>query len=305
MTRRLDVWVGPDRPPALLAAVERAGGSLTEIEDANVIVWSATNEGAETLARLLHVGIELVQLDSAGVEHWLAGGLVDGSRIWAAAQGAYAEGVAEHALALLLAAAKQLSRAAHATTWGAVPARSLRGATVGIVGAGGIGERLLELLVPFRVTTIALTRSGRVVPGAGLSLGPDGLDEVLAASDYAVLAAPLTPATHRMIGSRQLELLGPDGGLVNVGRGGLVDTLALVAALRDGRLGAACLDVTDPEPLPDDHPLWLIDNALVTPHVSRPYRAHTIPLGVRVEENLRRFAESQPLLGVVELGRGY
>ena len=170
MIRSLRVWVGPDRPPELVAAVDRAGGSLAEVEEANVIVWSSASAGPETLAGLLHDAVELVQLDSAGVEHWLASGLVDGSRIWAAAQGAYADGVAEHALALLLAAAKQLSRAAHATTWGAVPARSLRGTTVGIVGAGGIGERLIELLEPLGVTTIALTRTGREVPGADRSL---------------------------------------------------------------------------------------------------------------------------------------
>jgi phosphoglycerate dehydrogenase-like enzyme len=288
-----------------MAAVDRAGGSSVAIEDANVIVWSSASAGPEILAGLLHDGVELVQLDSAGVEHWLASGLVDGSRVWAAAQGAYAAGVAEHALALLLAAAKQLSRAAHATTWGAVPARSLRGTTVGIVGAGGIGERLIELLQPFGVTTIALTRTGRDVPGADRSLDGGRLDELLATSTYAVLAAPLTPATHRMIGSRQLELLGPDGGLVNVGRGGLVDTEALVRALREGLLGTACLDVTDPEPLPDGHPLWTLANALVTPHVSHPYDSHTIPLGVRVGENLRRFSEGRRLLGVVEPDRGY
>jgi len=304
-TRSLRVWVGPDRPPELVAAVDRAGGSPAAVEEANVIVWSSASAGPETLAEILHDRVELVQLDSAGVEHWLESGLVDGSRIWAAAQGAYADGVAEHALALLLAAAKHLSRAAHARTWGAVPARTLRGATVGIVGAGGIGERLIELLEPLGVTTIALTRTGREVPGADRSLDAGQLDELLAASTYAVLAAPLTPATNRMIGSRQLELLGPDGGLVNVGRGGLVDTEALVRALRAGLLGAACLDVTDPEPLPAGHPLWTLDNALVTPHVSHPYDSHTIPLGVRVEENLKRFAVGSPLLGVVDPVEGY
>jgi phosphoglycerate dehydrogenase-like enzyme len=303
--KELLVWLGPERPAELVTAVERAGGRLVDAPDAKVIVWSATEEGPEALRNVLHDGVALVQLDSAGVEHWFDAGVVDDGRIWAAAQGSFAGGVAEHALALLLAAVKRLPQAATARTWGAVPARLLRGATVGIVGAGGIGERLIELLAPFGVTTVALTRSGRDVAGATRSLGPDRLHELLAASDYAVLGAPLTDETRRMIGARELELIGPEGGLVNCARGGLVDTDALVAALRDGQLGVACLDVTDPEPLPDGHPLWELPNALVTPHVSYPWGAHYGPLAERIEENLRRFAAGRPLLGVVDPKRGY
>ena len=270
-----------------------------------MFVWCSGSDGPETLARILHDGVELVQLDSAGVEQWLASGLVDDSRVWAGAQGVYADGVAENALAFLLAAAKRFPQAVHAQSWAAVSSRTLRGATVGIVGAGGIGERLIELLEPFRVKTIALTRTGREVPGATRSVGSEHLDDLLAESEHVVLAAPLTRATHHLIGGRELELIGPNGGLVNVGRGALVDTEALICALRDGRLGVACIDVTDPEPLPDGHPLWELENVLVTPHVSHPYGAHTIPLGVRVEENLRRFAVGTPPLGVVDLVAGY
>ena len=110
------------------------------------------------------------------------------------------------------------------------------------------------------------------MPGAARSLGPDALDELLTESDYVVLCAPLTPETHGLIGARELDLLGPAGVLVNVARGALVDTDALVAALRDGRVGGAFLDVTEPEPLPDGHPLWSEPRALITPHVANTRR---------------------------------
>ena len=120
---------------------------------------------------------------------------------------------------------------------------------------------------------LALTRAGRDVPGAERSFGPDGLDALLEQSDYVVLCAPLTPDTHGLIGARELDLIGPEGVLLNVGRGQLVDTAALVEALRAGRLGGACLDVIDPEPLPDGHPLWSEPRVLITPHVAQYARA--------------------------------
>ena len=128
---------------------------------------------------------------------------------------------------------------------------------------------------------------------------------MLRASDYLVLAAPLTASTRGLVGARELDLLGPDGWLVNVGRGAVVDTDALVGALASGRLGGACLDVTEPEPLPDGHPLWSLPNALVTPHAANPWQDHFAALAVRVEENLRRFRDGLPLVGLIDLGRGY
>jgi phosphoglycerate dehydrogenase-like enzyme len=301
----LRVWLGPDRPVELVAAIERAGGRLAVLEEANIVVWSASGSTTEDLRALLHDGIEFVQLDSAGVEHWFGAQVIDNRRAWAAAQGVYSDGVAEHALAFLLAAAKRFPQAARARSWSAVAAGTLEGATIGIVGAGGIGRRLIEFLTPFGVTVLALTRSGREVAGADRSFGPQGLHALLEASDYVVLGAALTPQTRRLIGSLELDLIGPEGGLVNYARGGLLDTDALVAALREGRLGVACLDVTDPEPLPDGHPLWDLPNALVTPHVSHAWGDHFVPLAARVEANLRRYADGHPLEGAIDPADGY
>jgi phosphoglycerate dehydrogenase-like enzyme len=254
---------------------------------------------------VLHPSIEWVQLESAGVDRWLEDGLVDRERRWTAVHAVYAPDVAEHAVAFLLAAARRLPQAARRSEWRSLDAEPLAGRTVGLVGAGAIGRETIARLRPFGVRVLALTRSGRAVEGAERSFGSEGLDELLRASDHVVLALPLTPQTRRLIGERELELIGPSGWLVNVGRGPLVDTDALVRALAGRRIGGACLDVTDPEPLPAGHPLWRFDNVLVTPHVANPPGTIYEPLARLVEENVRRFAAGRELLGEIDPERGY
>ena len=120
-----------------------------------------------------------------------------------------------------------------------------------------------------------------------------------------VLALALTPETEHVIGARQLELMDERAWLVNVARGRHVDTHALVNALQHRQIGGAALDVTDPEPLPDHHPLWSLDNALVTPHTANPWQTAQPLLAARVRENVRRFAQGDALLGLVDVGAGY
>jgi phosphoglycerate dehydrogenase-like enzyme len=305
------VWLSPEAPRDLADAVRRAGGELVAADDANVVVWYGyehLRRDQVPLARsLLRDSVRWVQLDSAGIEPWVEYGLVDGTRIWTSAAGAYAVAVAEYVLALLLAAAKRLPECARAHTWlkPELEGRPLGGSTIGIVGAGAIGRETIRLLEPFGVRVLALTRSGADVPGADRSVGPGGLDELLEESEYVVLCAPLTAETARMIGARELALLGPGGVLVNVARGGLVDTGALVAALRDGRLRGACLEVTDPEPLPEGHPLWSEPRALITPHVSNTRAQLDAALARRVEQNVARFRAGEPLIGVIDRATGY
>ena len=299
----LRIWIGPDAHPLLAEAVERAGGSLADPARASAIVWHGGPP--ERIREVLHPGVEWVQLDSAGVDAWLARRLLDRERIWTAVHEVYAPDVAEHAVAFVLAAARRLAEAARRREWRELAGERLAGRTVGIVGAGAIGRETIARLRPFGVRTLALTRSGHDVPGADRSLPADGLAKLLAESDYVVLAAPLTYETRGMIGRRELELVGPDGWLVNVARGALVVTDALVEALVQGALGGACLDVTDPEPLPADHPLWRFENVLVTPHVANPPGTTAEPLARLVEENVRRFRAGRELLGVVDPERGY
>jgi D-3-phosphoglycerate dehydrogenase len=215
--------------------------------------------------------------------------------------------VAEHVLALLLASAKRLVECARADTWRHADLQGvpLSGSTVGIVGAGGIGREIIRRLEPFDVRVIASTHSGSAVKGAARSLGAGDLDELLTESDYVVLCAPLTPETRGLIGARELDLIGPRGALINVARGALVDTGAVVAALRDGRLGGAFLDVTEPEPLPSGHPLWSEPRALVTPHVANTRQQLEAALLRRVEQNVARFRAGEPLLGVIDPAAGY
>jgi phosphoglycerate dehydrogenase-like enzyme len=289
--------------PAFARAVRDAGGEVVGPADAEALVFGGD---PVLLEAALHDGVRWVQLTSAGVEWLWAAGVIDGHRTWLAARGVYAEAVAEWCLAMLLAGARSLPARARAATWDRRRIdRLLAGSTVGIVGAGAIGRRLIELLAPFGVRTIALTRSGRDVPGASVSTGPDGLGELLAATDAVVLLAPATDATRRLIGAAELERMRAHAWLVNAGRGALVDTDALVAALRAGRIGGAALDVTDPEPLPDGHPLWSLPNALVTPHVANHEGLSVEPMARRIAENVARAASGRPLLGTVDPDAGY
>ncbi len=299
------VWIGPESNGAIAEAVERGGAVIAaRPEDAEAFVWLSYRRAPE-IKEVLHDGVRWVQLPSAGVDRWVAHGLFDNRRTWTGAQGAYADDVAEHVLAFILAAARRLPQAAKQRSWSRGEGRRLAGATAGIVGAGGIGTAVIERLAPFGPRVIALTRSGREIAGAERSLPAGGLAELLEASDYVVLALPLTAESRGLIGARELDLIGPGGWLVNVARGAIVQTDALVDALRGGRIGGACLDVTDPEPLPDGHPLWDFENVLVTPHVANPPQLEIEALAVRVEDNVRRFAEGEELRGRIDVSRGY
>jgi D-3-phosphoglycerate dehydrogenase len=247
-----------------------------------------------------------VQLSSAGVEQWVAGGAIDAERAWTSAAGAYGETVADHALALILAGRRRLAESARATRWaGEREGRPLFGCTVAVIGAGAIGRALIALLAPWRCRIIAVTRSGRDVPGAAVSLAAADTGDVWPAAEVIVLAAPATGRSRHLVGAPELARCRADAWLVNVARGSLVDTGALVDALAAGRLGGAALDVTDPEPLPDDHPLWREPRALITPHVANPADIRTRALAGWTRENVARFARGKPLRGLVDPARGY
>jgi D-3-phosphoglycerate dehydrogenase len=247
--------------------------------------------------------VRWVQLPAAGVERWL-GEMTDGP-VYTSATGAFALPVAEHALALMLAGARYIHASARATEWIETPARSVEEATVAIVGAGGIGRALIELLTPLHMRVLAVNRRGRPVDGADVTVSVDRLDDVLPEADYVVLAAPSTAGTRHLIDAGRLERMRRDAWLINVGRGSLVDTDALVAALEAGQLGGAALDVTDPEPLPAGHPLWHHEQVLITPHVATTKGADRRHYSRRIRDNVDRFAAGEPLLGVVDRDAGY
>jgi D-3-phosphoglycerate dehydrogenase len=303
MTPVIALMPGPE--PDLRAAIEAAGGTLGELQDADALVLHNWGDDVELPAEVPS-RVRWIQLPAAGVERWV-NGLPDGPQV-TSATGAFALPVAEHALALMLAGARSLhtcARATEWTDWTELPARSLEGATVTIVGAGGIGRALIELLAPLHCRILAVTRRGRAVPGAQTTVPADRIDEVLPDADYVVLAAPSTDGTSRLFDAQRLARLRADAWLINVGRGSLVDTDALVAALDAGRLGGAALDVTDPEPLPKGHPLWGHERALITPHIGTTVDAERRHYAERVRENVERFAAGRELLGVVDRSAGY
>ena len=304
------IYVGPDdnqfgleTADAVREAVERGGGRVsTDPEEAEAIVWLGPASG---LSDVLHENVRWVQLHSAGVEGWMDGGLIDERRLFTSAAGAYAETVAEHALALMLAGARRLHECACATEWGNRFGRLFAGSTIVILGAGGIGRALIRLLEPFNAHILAVTRSGRQVPGATESFSADEVDELWPEGDFFVVAAPATASTSKMIGVRQLAAMKSHAWVVNVARGSLVDTDALVEALAADSIGGAALDVTDPEPLPEEHPLWTEPRALITPHSANPPDALVRRLAERIEENVSRYTAGKDLIGVIDVEAGY
>jgi len=246
-----------------------------------------------------------IQLPMAGVERMAGSGLLDPARTWTSAKGAYAEPVAEHALALALAGLRSLRRRISARSWGEPAGQSLYDEPVTILGGGGIAASLLKLLAPFRVTATVVRRSADPVPGAASTLPQARLHEALAGARIVFLALALTPGTEKIIGSAELAAMRPDAWLVNVARGRHVDTGELVTALRNGAIGGAALDVTDPEPLPDGHPLWQLENCIITPHTADTPEMVERLLARRIQDNVARFAAGQDLVGLVDPAAGY
>jgi D-3-phosphoglycerate dehydrogenase len=261
------------------------------------------------LRRLLEASpARWVQLPFAGIERFVAAGVIGADRTWTCAKGVYAAATAEHALALMLAAARRLPMYARLRSWTASEEgleRRLAGSTVVVFGAGGIGRALIAMLAPLGPEVVAVNRSGSAVPGARISIPAEELAGTLAAADWVVITAPLTPQTKGLFGREMLARLGPQAWLVNVARGGIVDTDALVDALRAGQIGGAALDVTDPEPLPGGHPLWSLDNALITPHVANTWEMALPELRGLVRRNVAHFAAGERLEGVVDPATGY
>lgn len=300
----LPVAIEPERDRHLAAAVEEAGGVVVPLEQARALVW--IGEPAEF--PVLGEQIEWVALKTAGIEAFRAAGVIDDRRIWTNASGFYAAGCAEHALALLLAGLRQIGTSV-VLGWNddVIPpaVRTLRGATVTIVGAGGIGRELTPRLSACGAWVVAVNRSGTPVDGAVRTVTPDLLDDVLAETDHVVLAAPATADTRHLIDDRTLALLKPHSWVVNVARGPLIDQAALGRALTEGRIAGAALDVTDPEPPPHDDPLWSLPNLIVTPHIANPAPGLTREMAPWLAENVRRFAAGEQLISVVDPAREY
>jgi phosphoglycerate dehydrogenase-like enzyme len=301
------IAVGPWPAEWAAEAIRRGGGEPVTLDrEPDGLVWTdgaALDQLRGALAA--QPRISWVQLPQAGIERVVNTGVIDHRRRWTSAKGAFAEPVAEHALMLLLAGLRQLKVRARARSWGEPAGESLFGQPVTIVGGGGIAAVLLRLLEPFRAQVTVVRRHAEPLPGAARTIGADRLAQALPGARAVVLTLALTPQTRGLIGRAELAAMERDAWLVNVARGGLVDTGALVDVLLAGQIGGAALDVTDPEPLPPGHPLWDLPNCLITPHTADTEEMIRPLLADRIADNVRRLAAGQELVGQVDPDLGY
>jgi phosphoglycerate dehydrogenase-like enzyme len=300
------VAVGPAGSESIADAI-RAGGGVPAAADepADALVWLAPWDPEGLRAAVKATAAGWAQLSSAGVERMVEAGVLDPGRTWTCAKGAYAEPVAEHALTLALAGLRSLRTRVEARSWGSPAGISLFDERVTILGGGAIATCLLALLAPFRVAATVVRRGAEPVPGAARTLPVTRLAEAVPDALVVFVALALTPETEHIIGAAELAAMRPDAWLVNVARGPHVDTDALVAALDGGAIGGAALDVTDPEPLPDGHPLWTQQRCIITPHTADTPEMVDRMLAARVRDNVARFAAGRPLAGLVDVAAGY
>ncbi|MFF8616043.1 2-hydroxyacid dehydrogenase [Streptomyces sp. NPDC015350] len=261
-------------------------------------------KGAEVAVRPLGgmAAVRVVQTLSAGIDHVEPGlDLLPAGVRLCNAKGVHEASTAELALALILASLRGIPRFVHGQDeeeWRSGFYPALADKSVLIVGYGSIGSAIEDRLAPFECARVArVARSARTT-----ARGPvhtlDDLPELLPEADVVVLSTPLNPSTQGLVGAGFLAAMRDGALLVNVARGGVVDTAALLAELESGRLRAA-LDVTDPEPLPAGHPLWHAPHVLITPHVGGSTSAF-LPRAKRLMAGqLNRFAAGEPLRNVV------
>ena len=278
------------------------GGTLPGTVDEVAFYVLPYMKGPAVLARAAEMTkLQVVQTLTAGYEEFLP--LVPPATTLCNATGVHDASTAELAVALTLASGRHLdsfARNQSAGAWRPVLGTALADQRVLIIGYGHIGTAIERRLQGFEVVSITrVARHGR--PGPPQVHPIDELHRLLSQADVAILIAPHTPQTDRMIGATELALL-PDGALlVNVARGKLVDTDALVAELSAGRIRAA-LDVTDPEPLPEDHPLWRQPGVLISPHVGGASSAFAPRADRLIAAQLARFVAGEPLANVVKAG---
>jgi phosphoglycerate dehydrogenase-like enzyme len=285
-------------------AVIAGGGHIVEPADASAIVWTAARD-ASGLREILdaHGHLEWVQVPFAGIENFVP--ILDDNRIWTCGKGVYAEPVAEHALALALAGMRHVATYSRASQWTGPAGRNLLGAAVTIVGGGGITESLVRLLKPFKCNITVVRRTVENIDGVDTVVGQENLVDALVGADVVFLALSLTPETVGLIGKPELEVMEPHAWIINVARGGHIVTDDLVWALENKVIGGAGLDVTAPEPLPEDHPLWTLPNCIITPHVGNTPEMAVPLLSARITENVKRFINDEDLIGLVDVRNGY
>jgi phosphoglycerate dehydrogenase-like enzyme len=253
--------------------------------------------------------LKWIQSSAAGLDHCLTPEVIEAKTIVTSASGLFADQVAEQTMALLLGFLRGLPtffRQQQSKEFVRRPTRDLHGKTVGIVGLGGNGRRIVDVLAPYGVRILATDYFPVDKPSAVEQLLPaDQLPRILPECDIVILCVPLNAQTAGMIGERELGLMKPGALLVNVARGQVVQETALVAALEAEHLCGAALDVTEIEPLPTSSKLWHMPNVIITPHVGAQSAKRADDTTDLIAENLRRYFSGRPLLNLVDKNLGF
>jgi phosphoglycerate dehydrogenase-like enzyme len=319
MPQRLVVWTDNDAEQ-LAAALKtfdlrvqvtpERSDALASLADADVLVALAQNWSADCSAALAASKIRWVQFLNAGIDSVQRFGLPKRMTVTTFG-GAGAFIVAEHAVQLLLALLRRtpvLLAAQRRAEWAPQPTASviecLHGQRVAVLGAGHIGRAIARLVLAFGAQPICVARTARRDPLGFDVASIERIGEVLSQCAAVVVALPLETGTDKLLDAALLARLPRGAVLVNVSRGRIVVTDALVAALRIGALAGAGLDVTDPEPLPKDHPLWQLSNVIVTPHIAWAGAVEERRRAIEavVLDNVRRYLAGEPLLHVAHAG---
>ena len=310
-------------PDATIVSVSVEGLADGPLEDVEVMLrgWLSSDAFDRILARAPR--LSWVHSATSGVERALTPAALERGVVVTNARGVFSRPIAEYVLMMILSVSRrlpQLLELQRERTWQPLEGTELRDVTVGIVGLGSIGRAVAELASAFGCRVVAVRRHGDAGaptgepsetggPASELRLdrvgGPETLPELLAESDFIVLAAPLTPETEDLIDAETLAMVKPGAWLINVARGRLIDERALIRALRDGDLGGAVLDTFRDEPLPPMSSFYDLPNVIVTPHTAWS-SGRVLDRSVELFcDNLRRYATGEPLLNVVDPSAGY
>jgi phosphoglycerate dehydrogenase-like enzyme len=300
------VAIEPKSFPAYEEAVASAGGLVAPLSDkTRALIWTDYS-APDLLAKVLENNpqLEWVQLPFAGVDAFA--NLLNAPVRFTSAKGSYKEPVAEHALALALALGRKLPTRIKANSWGKREAFSFYDSNVLLIGAGGITQELICMLNPFRAN-VSVCRNQADVPvdGADEVFGLPELSQKIGSADLVVIACALTEKTRGLFNLDLLGRMKPSAFLVNVARGPIVDTTALLSDLDSGLLAGAGVDVTDPEPLPDGHPMFGRDDLIVTPHTADTKEIVMRHFAIRLNHNVKAFLGQGSWLGQVDPERGY
>ena len=299
------VAIEPKAFPEYVAAVIEAGGQVVPMsQDVKALIWLDYSQ-PKALADLLDENpqIEWVQLPFAGVDAFSE--IIKRPIRFTSAKGSYREPVAEHALALSLALMRIIPERVRTQTWGRQFAESLYDSNVLIFGGGGITEELVKILAPFRSNVTVVRKRPNPVSGAAKTVSFDQLDQELPHADLVILAAALTAETHQLFDANKFALMKNSAYLVNIARGPMINTNELIEALNSEVIAGAAVDVTDPEPLPDGHPLWSAKNVIITPHSADTRKQVVRLFSERIRENVGAYSSGFGWVGIVDPVFGY